>query len=68
MNKQQKIGNLCITMIPGRAVKIGEDITVTMLEIRSGKQVRFLIQAPREVSVQRIREKTIDEKNDTSED
>jgi len=43
---------LVLTRKPGQSIIIGEDIVVTILEIR-GDQVRLGIQAPRELPVHR---------------
>ena len=43
---------LILTRRVGEALKLGEDITVTVLGVR-GNQVRIGIDAPRSVSIQR---------------
>ncbi len=43
---------LILTRRVGEAVKIGEDITITVLGIKGG-QVRLGVTAPREISVHR---------------
>jgi carbon storage regulator len=43
---------LILTRKMGQAIKIGDDITITLLEGRKG-QVRVAIDAPREVEVHR---------------
>lgn len=43
---------LILTRRPGEGIKIGNDVTVTVLGIK-GNQVRVGIQAPREMSVDR---------------
>jgi carbon storage regulator len=43
---------LVLTRKPGQSIIIGEDIVVTILEVR-GDQVRLGIQAPRELPVHR---------------
>ena len=49
---------LVLTRRPGETLCIGDDITVTVVEV-NGKQVKISIEAPREVSVDRaeIRER-----------
>lgn len=51
---------LILTRNVGELLRIGDDITVTVLGVR-GQQVRLGIQAPREVTVDReeIRERRI---------
>jgi sRNA-binding carbon storage regulator CsrA len=66
MNKQ--IGNLCVTMTEGRSIQIGENVTITINKIQGEKQVRVLIQAPRDVKIVRSNAKVVDAKNDTKED
>lgn len=43
---------LVLTRMEGESIVIGEDIRITLLEIRGG-QVRIGVQAPREVPVVR---------------
>ena len=43
---------LLLTWRPGEAIRIGDDIEVTVLEVK-GNQVRLGITAPKEVSVHR---------------
>jgi carbon storage regulator len=43
---------LILTRRIGRSVRVGEDITVTIVEVKGG-QVRLGISAPREVAVHR---------------
>lgn len=43
---------LNITRRPGEAVRVGEDIEITVVEIK-GNQVRFAISAPPEVNIRR---------------
>lgn len=43
---------LVLTRKPGQSIVIGEEIIVTVLEVR-GDQVRLGVQAPRELSVHR---------------
>jgi carbon storage regulator len=46
------MSGLVLTRRPGEAIVIGDGITVTILEVR-GMQVRILIDAPRDVAVDR---------------
>lgn len=43
---------LTLTRKPGEAIRIGDDITVTVLGVK-GNQVRVGIDAPREISIVR---------------
>ncbi len=43
---------LVLTRTPGEAIHIGDDVTVTVLEVR-GDQVRLGIDAPRHIPVHR---------------
>jgi len=43
---------LCLTRFPGEQIVIGDDITVTLVEIREDS-VRLGIEAPKEVPVHR---------------
>ena len=43
---------LILTRWPGQKVYIGDDVTVTVIEVR-GKQVRIGITAPKEIAVHR---------------
>lgn len=45
-------GNLCLTVKVGEAVRIGEDIDVTVTWVK-GRQVRLLFQAPKQIRVLR---------------
>lgn len=68
MSSTKKIGNLCITMTPGRQVFIGDDIVITVKKIQGEKQVRLLIQAPQDTKIVRDNAVELDSKNDTPED
>ncbi len=45
---------LILTRTPGETLKIGDDITVTILEVRNSRQVRIGIEAPHAVHVLRV--------------
>jgi carbon storage regulator len=44
---------LVLTRRPGQSIRIGEDVEITVVEVR-GDQVRLAIAAPREVAVLRL--------------
>jgi carbon storage regulator len=50
---------LVLTRRPGESVRIGDDIEVTVVEVR-GEQVRLAVRAPRDVPVERARPATVD--------
>lgn len=56
---------LILTRRNGESLKIGDEVTVTVLEIK-GNQVRIAIDAPREISVHReeVYDRIQSEKND----
>jgi carbon storage regulator len=50
--ERERLLMLILTRRVGETIKIGENITVTLLEIKGG-QIRIGLTAPREVSVHR---------------
>lgn len=44
---------LILTRKKGETICIGHDVTVTILDIKGGAQIRIGIQAPKEVSIDR---------------
>ena len=60
---------LILTRLAGESVMIGDDITITVLEIKE-KQIRLGIKAPREVPVHReeIYERIKQQKASSSDD
>ena len=57
---------LVLTRKSGQSIKIGDDISLTVLGVQ-GSQVRFGIEAPRDISVHReeIYRRIQEEKDDT---
>lgn len=48
----EAIGNLVVSRSPGEAICIGEDVTVTVVDVR-GDKVRLAVRGPRSVEVDR---------------
>lgn len=44
---------LVLTRRPGQSIRIGDDVTITVVEVR-GDQIRLGIEAPRSVGVHRL--------------
>lgn len=45
---------LVVTRRPGESVRVGDDIEITVVEVR-GEQVRLAVRAPRDIPVARVR-------------
>lgn len=61
-NKSTKIkttGNLVITRLPGRSVRIGDDITITVLETNKQRGARLRISAPLDMDIIRFFESSM---------
>lgn len=50
--KKKKQGMLLLTRRPGEAIKVGDEVSVTVLGTK-GNQVRLGIEAPKEIEVHR---------------
>jgi carbon storage regulator len=53
MSEQGKPGFLVVSRCVGQSIVVGDNVTITVQEIRTG-QVRIGIQAPRSVPVDRL--------------
>lgn len=53
---------LTLSRYPGESIAIGDDIVVIIQKVKSGKQVRISIMAPREIKIQRSINLTVDER------
>jgi len=53
MSMQGKQGFLVVSRFAGESIIIGDDVTITVQEVRGGK-VRIGVQAPRSVPVDRL--------------
>jgi carbon storage regulator len=60
---------LVLTRKAGESIVVGDDIVVTVLEIRGG-QVRLGVEAPRDISVHRseVQHQVVSERNGPAED
>lgn len=56
---------LILTRKPGESILIGEDIRVTVIEIRAGKQVRLGIEAPPKTLILREDGKKLPERDES---
>jgi len=56
---------LVLTRKPGESILIGEDIRVTVIEIRAGKQVRLGIEVPPKTLILREDGKKLSERDES---
>ncbi len=52
--KTKNKGSLVITRLPGRSVKIGDDITITVLDTNRQTGARLRINAPLDINIERF--------------
>ena len=57
--KTKNKGSLVITRLPGRSVKIGDDITITVLDTNRQTGARLRTSAPLDINIERFFESGI---------
>ena len=50
---KKEFGNLCVTLRLGDSVVVGDDLLVTVVELKN-KQLRIVFRAPKNVNIKRL--------------